>query len=289
MAKTILVTGATGYIGRRVVTALLDGGANVLAADLRPCDTLDPRARFVAADIFAGPLDDLFAAGVPDACCHLVWKDGFRHNSPYHMGSVSQHYCFLREIAARGVRQIAAMGTMHEIGYHEGAVTAETPCRPQSQYGIAKNALREALLLEFANSDICFQWLRGFYLFGDDRLNHSVFTKLLEAAAAGAERFPFSSGTNRYDFIRLEDFAEQIAACLMQTEVRGVINCCSGVATPFRDVIEYFIRDRKLTIKPDYGAFPDRPYDSPAIWGDPAPIDRILAAVGKRRRRFLQD
>ena len=64
----------------------------------------------------------------------------------------------------------------------------------------------------------------------------------------------------------------------MQTEVRGVINCCSGVATPFRDVIEYFIRDRKLTIKPDYGAFPDRPYDSPAIWGDPAPIDRILAA-----------
>ncbi|MBQ4106917.1 MAG: NAD(P)-dependent oxidoreductase [Lentisphaeria bacterium] len=288
MKKNVLVTGAAGYIGQCVVKALLDSGADVLAVDLRPAGGVDSRARYVATDIFTSPLDELFAGRVPDACCHLAWQDGFRHNSPYHMGAVSQHYDLMRRLAECGVGQIAVMGTMHEIGYHEGAVTAETPCRPQSLYGIAKNALREALMREFADSGICFQWLRGFYLFGNDGMNHSVFTKMLEAEEAGAESFPLSSGHNRCDFIAIDSFAEQIAACLMQTEVQGIINCCSGVATPFRDVVDFFIRDRKLTIRPDYGAFPDRPYDSPAIWGDPEPIDRILRAAGKERRFFLQ-
>jgi len=120
MKKNVLVTGAAGYIGQCVVKALLDSGADVLAVDLRPAGGVDSRARYVATDIFTSPLDELFAGRVPDACCHLAWQDGFRHNSPYHMGAVSQHYDLMRRLAECGVGQIAVMGTMHEIGYHEG-------------------------------------------------------------------------------------------------------------------------------------------------------------------------
>ena len=41
--------------------------------------------------------------------------------------------------------------------------------------------------------------------------------------------------------------------------------------------VEQFLRDKNYKIKLDYGAFPDRPYDSPGTWGDPTKINRILA------------
>ena len=56
------------------------------------------------------------------------------------------------------------MGTMHEIGFWEGAVDENTPCNPLSQYGIAKNALRQSLLLLTQNSDVKIYWLRAYYI-----------------------------------------------------------------------------------------------------------------------------
>lgn len=44
------------------------------------------------------------------------------------------------------------MGTMHEVGYWEGAIDEHTPCNPQSQYGIAKNAMRQSLMLTAKDS-----------------------------------------------------------------------------------------------------------------------------------------
>lgn len=40
--------------------------------------------------------------------------------------------------------------------------------------------------------------------------------------------------------------------------------------------VEQFIRDNNYQIKLQYGAFPDRPYDSKAVWGNNAKITQIL-------------
>ncbi len=42
--------------------------------------------------------------------------------------------------------------------------------------------------------------------------------------------------------------------------------------------VEGYIADNGLNIALDYGAFPDRPYDSPGVWGDATKIRAILAA-----------
>jgi len=272
----ILVTGADGYIGAHAVRALLDRGAQVIAAD-RTMRFVDARAERVGCDIFADPETRLFEHGVPDVCMHFAWQDGFSHNAPSHMGNLSAHYRFLTGLTDRGVRQIAVMGSMHEVGFHEGVVTEDTPCRPLSQYGVAKNALRQSLELFCRDRKIVFQWLRGFYILGDDARNHSVFAKIFEAAAAGKTEFPFTSGKNRYDFLMVEELAAQIAACLMQTRITGIIHCCSGQAQPLGEAAERFIREHGLNIRLRYGAFPDRPYDSAAIWGDDTKIRQILS------------
>ena len=111
---------------------------------------------------------------------------------------------------------------------------------------------------------------------GDDLKNHSIFTKLLEADKEGKEKFPFTSGKNKYDFISVQELAMQIAATARQTKIDGIINCCTGNPITLADRVEKFIQDNNLKIKLDYGAFPDRPYDSPGVWGNPDKINSIL-------------
>ena len=274
--KRILVTGANGYIGSYVIRALLDRGADAIAAD-RSAEFIDPRAKTVLCDIFDSRAELFSSREIPDAVLHLAWQDGFDHNSLSHMANLSAHFRFLTGLADRGVRQIAVMGSMHEIGYHEGAIDENTPCCPLSQYGAAKNALRQSMELFCRNRSLVFQWLRGFYLLGHDERNHSVFSRLLAAEAEGKTEFPFTSGTRQYDFLTVDELAVQIASSVLQDRVLGIIPCCSGRAQPIGEVAERFIREHGMKLRLRYGAYPDRAYDSPAIWGDDAKIRQILA------------
>lgn len=275
MSKRILVTGASGYIGRHVVKALLDDGQEVVAADRHPHD-LDPRAKQIAVDLFA-PNDDLFEElGSPDVCLHMAWRDGFKHNSDAHMGDLSGHYRFIKQMLDGGLKQIAVMGTMHEVGYWEGAIDENTPCKPASMYGIAKNALREATLQMAEEHHAVAQWIRAYYIVGDDLRGSSIFSKLLQAAQDGKKTFPFTMGKNKYDFINVDVLAQQIAAVVSQDTVTGIINCCTGEPVSLADRVERYIKDNNLDIKLEYGAFPDRPYDSPGVWGDNTKILQIM-------------
>ena len=273
----ILVTGANGYIGSHVVKQLLDHGHEVVACDIAT-QQIDPRANVIQFDIFHGNEDDdMFATlGRPDVCLHLAWRDGFVHNSPRQMQDLSLHYGFLTNLINHGLKQLAVMGTMHEVGYHEGAIDENTPCNPQSLYGIAKNALRQSLFLFCKQHDCKLQWLRGFYIYGDDLKNHSIFTKLIEAEERGDAFFPFITGKNQYDFIEVGELVHQISTVLLQNKVCGIINCCTGVPMSLSDAVEEFIRKHKMKIKLNYGAFPDRPYDSPCVYGDNTNIKMIL-------------
>ncbi|MFG6492279.1 NAD-dependent epimerase/dehydratase family protein [Microbacterium sp. P03] len=272
----VVVTGAGGYLGPHVVKALIDRGHDVLAV-VRPGSSAatDPRAARVEID-FLSPDFDESTWGSAEAIVHLAWQDGFVHNSPAHLGQLSAHYRFLTAAAAAGCPRIVALGTMHEVGYWEGAIDATTPTSPSSSYGIAKDALRRALPLAVPSAT-SLAWARAYYIYGDDRRSNSIFRKLLEAADAGKTVFPFTSGKNLYDFIRVEELGRQIAALTDAPDVVGTLNCCSGVPVSLADKVEEFIRDNDLPLSLEYGAFPDRPYDSPGVWGDATVIDEVMA------------
>ena len=270
------MTGANGYIGRHVVSALLDKGMEVLACDLHT-DEVDDRAAKIDFNIFDLPNDNLVDIfGKPDICLHMAWRNGFIHNSPTQLGDLSAHYRFLTLLMDEGIKQIAVMGTMHEVGYWEGAIDDNTPCNPISMYGIAKDALRRSVSLYASQKGIVFQWLRCYYILGDDLRNNSIFCKLLKANSEGKTTFPFTTGKNQYDFITVDNLAQQIACAVGQTEVNGIINCCSGSPMSLAERTEQFIKDHDLSIKLEYGVYPDRPYDSPCVYGDNSKIMHIL-------------
>lgn len=271
----VVVTGAAGYIGRHVVKALQNMGHQVVAVDLTHKD-IDERAELSNVAIFSGEKDIYEQLGKPDVCIHLAWKDGFIHNSPEHMRNLSAHFRFIDDLISAGCKNIAVMGTMHEVGYWEGKIDADTPCNPLSQYGIAKNALRQSVLLSAANKDVNIYWLRAFYILGDDARNSSIFTKLLSAAEDGKKEFPFTTGENQYDFINVKELAKMIAAASTQTEYTGIINVCSGKPVSLGERVEMFIKEKNLDIKLKYGCFPERPYDSRLVYGDSTIIEKIM-------------
>lgn len=269
----VVVTGASGYIGRHVVDALIKMHHEVIAVDMIN-KGINTDATFLSLDIFS---DDIYnKLGRPDACIHMAWKDGFNHASDAHMGMLSKHYAFIKNMIDGGVKYLSVMGTMHEIGYYEGCVDENTPTNPLSMYGIAKNALREASLLLAEKSNTSLMWLRAYYILGDDSNNNSIFTKITQMEHEGKASFPFVSGKNKYDFIHVDELAKQIATASTQSEIIGIINCCSGKPVSLADKVNEFIEKNHFSIRPDYGKFPERPYDSPAIWGDNTKINLIM-------------
>ncbi len=275
----ILVTGANGYLGQGVVKSLLDFGENVVATG-HSSEFIDSRAETKKCDLFS--IENPFEYfGEPDAIVHLAWKDGFKHSSLSHIIELPHHYDFLTKLIDSGIKQVCVVGSMHEIGFWEGSINENTPANPLSLYGIAKNALRQSIQIQTKDKDFVFQWIRGYYIVGNADRGCSIFSKITQAAKEGKKTFPFTLGLNQFDFIDYEKMCHQIAAVVRQNKVNGIINCCSGRPEKLADRVERYIQENKYDIKLEYGAFPDRPYDSKAVWGDDKKIREILSLEGE--------
>lgn len=270
----ILVTGANGYLGAGVVKVLLEDHVNVIATDFGSAQ-IDKRAEVKECDLFM--IDNPFTYfGEPDVLLHMAWKNGFVHNDLSHMNDLPKHYIFIKKMIDAGCKQIATMGTMHEVGFFEGSIREDTPTHPESLYGISKDALRNAVELLCKNSGAVFQWLRAYYIVGNSDYGSSIFSKITAAEREGQEKFPFTMGMNQWDFIDYNEFCLQVASTIEQTAIDGIINICCGRPEKLADRVERFILENGYKINLDYGKFPDRPYDSKAVWGDDAKIQKIL-------------
>lgn len=270
-----LVTGANGYLGQGIVKHLLNHGHEVVAVDVA-VNNVDDRAEKHECNLFN--IEDPYCYfGKPDVLLHLAWRDGFVHYSDAHIDDLPSHYHLMEMFAKSDVKKIVVMGSMHEIGFFEGSIKEETPCNPITPYGISKNALRELTQMLCRRSNKKFMWLRGYYIVGNSEFGCSIFSKITTAEKEGKTEFPFTMGQNQFDFIDYEDFCEQVASSVGQDEVLGVINICSGHPEKLADRVERFIKDNNYHIKLKYGAFPDRPYDSKAVWGDGKKIGDIMS------------
>lgn len=273
----VLVTGANGYLGKGVVSALLHEGVEVVATDFRT-ENINPNAKRIAGDIFE--LADPYAYfGKPEVLLHMAWRDGFVHNSINHIIDLPKHMCFLTKMFESGVKQISVMGSMHEIGFYEGCISEHTACNPLSLYGISKNALRQIIEMEGKKNAKVVQWLRAYYIVGNTCDGNSVFSKLVRANEQGEKEFPFTMGQNQYDFLDYAYFCKLVAHCVMQSEINGIVDICSGKPEKLAERVERFIKENDLDITLKYGAYPDRAYDSKAIWGN----SKKIAMIEKNR------
>lgn len=287
--KLILVTGANGYIGRHVVKELVNSFSEtieVVASDHHEFSKALVPVKYVRFNFLTDPITSdtvryLGGGMIPDIVLHLAWRSGFDHNSFDHILDLSQHYQFLLSLIQEGVRKLAVAGSFREYGSCHGKIAEDHPCLSANNYALAKNTLHEALTIYQKSHPFVFQWLRFFTPYGDDGKNNSLLTKILIWEREGRKEFPFTDGLEQYDYIHIDKLAEYTSKVILQDRVTGAINICSGEPVYLKDVVNDFIKKNKLTIRPKFGAYQRRDYDSFLIYGDNS---KLLAALEEYRR-----
>lgn len=277
--KKVVVVGANGYIGAHATAELLrhpDAFA-VVAADLS-AQNLPAGVDFVSIDINRdAERPDLYEMlREPDICLYFAWRNGFEHNAMSHIQDFPNHFMFMKNLADHGVRHFAVTGSFREYGSVNGMADEHAPVTPGNYYMLSKSMLKSVLEICFKDRDICLQWLRPFTVYGDDERNRSIFSRIIQWEKEGKATFPFTDGSEQYDYISVSELGRQVAAIIDQTEISGVIDCCSGRPERLGDRVEAFLAERGFRIRPEYGAFPRRGYDSPVIYGNAEKIRTIM-------------
>jgi nucleoside-diphosphate-sugar epimerase len=262
----MLVTGATGLIGRRVLAPLVAAGHEVHAVARSAGES--PGVAWHEADLLASP--DVVRQVDPEILVHLAWyaEHGKFWTAPVNVEWVEASLALLR--AFRG-RRVVAAGTCAEYDWNAGEETLNelsSPLRPATLYGAAKHGLNT---VASQMDDFELAWGRVFFLYGPDEAPGRLFAAVARSVLAG-EPARTTPGTQIRDFLHADDVAAAFAA-LADSDVTGPVNIASGDPVALRDVVQMIGEAAGHPELIELGALPQRP-------GEP---ERLVADVARLR------
>jgi nucleoside-diphosphate-sugar epimerase len=283
----ILLTGATGFLGRHVLPRLRDAGHEVHAVTTKEPPRNGERVTWHRADLLRSP--EIVAEVVPEVLLHLAWyvEPGRYWTAPENIRWVEASLALLRAFAGAGGRRAVVAGTSAEYDWHAAGRRCHeqrTPLRPATLYGAAKHALHAAAASYAEQAGFELAWGRIFFVYGpwepQGRLVPSVGRGLLAGRPV-----PTTRGEQVRDFMHVEDAAAAFAA-LAEVDTTGAVNVASGNPVPVRDVVDTLAQ---LVGRPDLprpGALPDREGDPPRLVAD---VSRLRDEVGFAPRIALYE
>lgn len=269
----VLLTGATGFVGRHLLRALAARGARLRPVvrtgtlDRLPSDVVTEGA-VSSTDIFAEGADwwAEICGGV-DLIVHAAWyaEPGVYLQSAKNLDCRAGTIRLAQGAVKAGVRRFVGIGTCFEYDLTAGRLSIDTPLRPQTPYAEAKAAACQALSRALPQQGVSFAWCRLFYLYGEGEDRRRLVPYLRARLAAG-EPAELTSGTQVRDFLDVADAARMIAETALGAE-QGPVNICSGVPVTVRELAERIADEYGRRDLLRFGARPDNVTDPPVVVG----------------------
>lgn len=283
-AGRVLVTGSTGFIGKRLSARLkslgceVSGFARNLGHDAAEAASYEPfKDKSIEAVIHLAGL-----TFVP-----LSWKDPgafYRVNS---LGT-ARALEFCREISARMVYVSAYVyGTPEYLPMDE-----KHPVKPNNPYAHSKWLGEELCRFYADNMGVASTVLRPFNIYGPGQDGNFLIPTLVRQAREGGE-IVVKDDSPRRDYIHLDDVVEACVAALSPNDFLRVFNVGSGTSLSVRDVVEAVIEARGGRI--NWRSLGEkRPNEIPDTVADCAAIREALGWAPKREfkeaiRELLQN
>lgn len=279
----IAVTGASGFVGRHVLTALLEHQVEVVAVtrDIQRLSGLSDSIDVITMDI-AHPEPDCFdRLGNPDVLIHLAWGGLPHYMSLHHFETeLPRHYRFLKAMVAAGLPSILITGTCQEYGMQSGPLSEDLHALPGTPYSLAKDALRRQLEFLKATRPFELTWARLFYLYGEGQPESCLYRQLKGAVVRGESTFNMSVGEQIRDYLPVAEAGRMIASLAMAAGGKPrVINICSGQPISVRRLVEQWLLTHDWKIRLNLGHYPYPDYEPMAFWGDRRRLDRFLNGI----------
>lgn len=274
----VAITGATGFVGRHVVAALLARDMEVVAAARAPervfadCGQLTT----VALDISV-PGNAFARLGEPDVLLHLAWGGLPNYHSKTHLeNELPKQIAFLDDCVRGGLKQLVVTGSCLEYGMQLGCLDEALPTEPVTAYGQAKDKLHGHLQEHVHTTGLQLTWLRLFYLYGPGQASTSLYSQLRAAVAAGTTEFPMSPGDQLRDFLPIETAATHISTLLLNAPGAGILNLCSGVPITVAALVRKWLQNWGAELQLNLGVYAYPDYEPQEFWGSTRKLDTLL-------------
>jgi nucleoside-diphosphate-sugar epimerase len=235
----VLLTGASGFLGRHALTALAAAGHEVHAvARTRGADV--DGVIWHEADLLSGVA--VVAEVEPEVLVHLAW---YAEHSKYwtsleNVRWVEASLALLRAFARAGGARAVLAGTCAEYEWTRALYPESAPVRPTTLYGAAKHGLHVVARAFAEQAGLSLAWGRLFFLYGPFEARERFVPSLVLPMLRG-EPAPMTAGTQRRDFLHVADAGRAFAA-LTDSAVTGAVNVASGEPVALRDLAEYIAR-----------------------------------------------
>lgn len=267
--KHILITGATGFVGRQVTRALSKENVRLtlVVRKTEKCNKLlsyNPEVQLVETQNIFAESSQWWASNLKDVdvVIHLAW-----HVVPEEYQESSKNFdCLVgslnlaKAVLDSAVSKFVGVGTCAEYKPQpDRKLVPGDPLEPTTLYAAAKTSLFYCLREAFKNSSTQFSWCRLFYLYGEGederRLVPYITNRLMKNEEVG-----LTSGRQVRDFIDVRQAGEQIAEISIR-DAGGVYNICTGVGVSVKDLAEGIAARVNKQHLLKFGVRPDNPFD----------------------------
>jgi nucleoside-diphosphate-sugar epimerase len=235
----VLVTGATGFIGRQTLAPLRERGFEVHATARTPPSETDEVVWHAADLLSAGTPERLIAEVQPTHLLHMAWnaEPGRYWTTPENLAWAQATFALYRAFAEAGGRRAVGAGTCAEYDWsHAVCREGVTPLAPATLYGAAKQGVGALLCAYGAAHGPSTAWGRVFFLYGPHEHPNRLVPAVIRGLLAG-ERVAVTHGRQVRDFMHVADVGAAFATLVAREDVQGAVNVASGEPISLRELI----------------------------------------------------
>lgn len=235
----VLLTGATGFIGRAVVSRLVSQGVEVLALTT---DANGVRAEWgieaVDADRRLESLaHEAIRAFRPSVLLHLAWSGLPDYSATSCLSNVEYSTRTIRTALDSGVSRFVGAGSCWEYGDRQGSLQEDMTSHPLSMFAQAKSCIRELLATTAGTTGAEARWGRIFYVYGPGQRKTSLIPMAIEAFKSGKSP-ELQDSKQAIDLIHVGDVADGLVLLALAEGPSGTFNLGSGSPVRVTDVVE---------------------------------------------------